>query len=554
MEDPKKDYVSFEDQKQETKGEDSTNPSGEIVTEMGKIIHAADSWMTSALNQTSQALNQMAASPPKSTTHHTASSSSEKPDQDLNALLVSPALDHISPMARLRMERPPNNNITHRNHPITNPPTVQVNDVNGGPPFTVGSFESHDSEATEITKNILSSPNVLSISHTYSSNISPSISKESTQSNLSPNKENKDDSDLLEQLGINNLVQMFSSECGPTQVTIPNLSEFFPDPPPEYASRYHDDDSYYDDDESTFYDDDTTHASTISEGSEDSDPSMYSTHSGKGNVSSEEVKHEEEPSRETIAKPLLANNPISTQKPISTPAIPPPPPNTVYSQKNSPQKPPSSDNNNNKTPSKKRMHVKKQEDYMNDPQFVQTFIEELLQKGVTLTWHQAQTSQYYQRPKSLNVTLTLDSQTPKFLLTSSNNFTLDLFDILSFEHAQDVNFHSYPFAIPSNSFFVSVSQDRKMLLEAKDPNEKQRIVYGLEQLIAKLSHDLIAGEIDLCWDLCSNHPPKEEEVCPDFFTKEEMELWFVSQVMNDVTHRLVQKSTLQAQRVEEVTI
>ena len=184
-----------------------------------------------------------------------------------------------------------------------------------------------------------------------------------------------------------------------------------------------------------------------------------------------------------------------------------------------------------------------------------------------MIWHKVQT-QSYQRPKQVTTSIEIGNcgegtytepklrwkieRAPNSIETDSY-MKVDLFDIVAVEKAGVMNFHSYPFAIPSNSFFVSLSSGGSVLFEAKNPQEQQRIIRGLSQVVSRLTYNLIAGDIDICWDLfaCSDNL-QTEEIASENLTVEELDLWFISKAMNDVTHKLVDKSALQAKGVDEV--
>ena len=135
---------------------------------------------------------------------------------------------------------------------------------------------------------------------------------------------------------------------------------------------------------------------------------------------------------------------------------------------------------------------------------------------------------------------------------NENLMSLNLLDIISMEQASDVNYHSYPFAIPASSFFLCRSNGPRILLEAKNVHESDRIRNGISGMMAQWTYYLISGDKRGCASLWEMEDEEGEE-------KEEEEgemndLWNMSRAMNDVTHLLVEKSTLQAQRVEEVAI
>lgn len=227
-----------------------------------------------------------------------------------------------------------------------------------------------------------------------------------------------------------------------------------------------------------------------------------------------------------------------------------------------------------------------------DPKFLEMFVEEVINVGLSLTWHKEQSTQFYEKPKTViacielgrcvssnahHNTHTSTFAEPKFvwdaqddIINLSESFEnsrnnnnddesskihkIDLFDIISIEKAGIMNFHSYPFAIPGNSFFVTLSDGSSFLFEAKDSEEQHRIISGLHRLISRFTYNLIAGEIDVCWDLfaCSGESLEMDDISPESLTVEELDLWFISKAMNDVTHLLFEKSCNQVMDEDEV--
>lgn len=385
-------------------------------------------------------------------------------------------------------------------------------------------------------------------------------------------------------------------------------SDYFSEDEESLYSDEEDDSAYYDTEN-----DDHTHASTISEGSESSQSTLNSKqqqHSGSADTSSaasntvdgmgrstdqqQQMLRQSQEQNEGVSRQSKSINSFkkgadneyqsshidrdsvamaSKKSSLQDESEPTSQVEQAYSQESLESESKRNKASQNNEASNKKKNNTKNTDIYDDPQFVEHFIEEMIQEGVLLTWHKAQAAQYYERPKQVTASLELGKVVngafaePKLSwqvdpdanssiisggtstdASSSNHMDnlhqVELFDIVSFEKAGAMNFHSYPFAIPSNSFFISLSNGSSILMEAKDPDEQLRIISGMSKMMSRLSYNLIAGDIDVCWDLfaCSDCMDADN-ISPENLTVEELDLWFISKAMNDVTHRLVEKST-----------
>ena len=110
--------------------------------------------------------------------------------------------------------------------------------------------------------------------------------------------------------------------------------------------------------------------------------------------------------------------------------------------------------------------------------------------------------------------------------------SIGLFDISSVEKAGLMNLSSYPFAIPGNSFFVTLNNGGVILFEAKDEVEQKRFIQGLRWVVARLAFNLIVGNSRICAELLNYGGEEDSAVEPDDETR----------TMDDVTNHLVDKS------------
>lgn len=222
---------------------------------------------------------------------------------------------------------------------------------------------------------------------------------------------------------------------------------------------------------------------------------------------------------------------------------------------------------------KKKEKKKKQQDEgdkveIHDKNFVRAFIEETTKKGLRLLWHKEQDAQCYTKPTAIKMFMMLGAvdntdtfQGPRLVWdivegnalevtelkgapTEIGSGSIDLFDIHSVEKAGIMNLHSYPFALPGNSFSVSMNNRDVYLFEAANENEQRRIIHGLQWVVARLAFNLIIGNRDVCCELLTFAGMNDRggNTSPLIGVNERL----ASKAMNDVTNHLVTKTISRA--------
>lgn len=119
--------------------------------------------------------------------------------------------------------------------------------------------------------------------------------------------------------------------------------------------------------------------------------------------------------------------------------------------------------------------------------------------------------------------------------------SIDLFDIRSLEKASPLQLQAYPFAIPGRSIVVRCTSDKEMVFEAPNEAEALRFIHGMRWVVARLAFNLIIGNLDVCCELLNVAKGTEERKYPSSLQEEA--LW--AKAMNEVTHKLVEKSVFQ---------
>ncbi len=111
--------------------------------------------------------------------------------------------------------------------------------------------------------------------------------------------------------------------------------------------------------------------------------------------------------------------------------------------------------------------------------------------------------------------------------------TISLFDVSSVQRATDsmsVNIHSYPHANPENSILLTLNNGNVQLFEANNEIEARRFIHGLRWIEARLTFNIIVGNISVCSEMLS--VSKQQGICE-----------LTSEIMVDVTNQLVEKSS-----------
>ena len=251
----------------------------EIVAEMEKFMCAADSWVANALGTSNAANNTLSTNESKwkidANSRANGNNMSSKSTIDLD--------QKISPMARMRTKgggtvlNETNTNSTTNVLQTTQTWDNQIQNIvnrlndNQRQHHLLGTCESHestDTAATEVTRNT-SSSRVSKSTPTKLSNLGASTKmlEENRDALIASCQEQSDD--FLKQLGIAEMIKNMFSADGSCATALAN-KQIYSDEDNE------ENESYSDDESSCFYDDESTHASTISEGSDESNSNRSS--------------------------------------------------------------------------------------------------------------------------------------------------------------------------------------------------------------------------------------------------------------------------------------
>lgn len=176
--------------------------------------------------------------------------------------------------------------------------------------------------------------------------------------------------------------------------------------------------------------------------------------------------------------------------------------------------------------------------------FIREFISELTKEGIKLLQHRRSHRQAFSKPTEVRAYLRLGIE------GQSNSFcepclqflaydgipvvSVDLFDVRSLEKATALQLQAYPLAVPGNSLLIRTNPG-DFVFEAKNEEDAVRIVHGMRWLIARLSFNLIIGNVNVSCELL--------DVGNKAF-KQRVGESNRAMAMNDLTNHLVDKSSL----------
>lgn len=152
----------------------------------------------------------------------------------------------------------------------------------------------------------------------------------------------------------------------------------------------------------------------------------------------------------------------------------------------------------------------------NDERVLDMYVEEMKHMRMNIIWHPSQGSRKdpmkLMRSRAWIEMGSLLSQAvihPKFMWKSAYEpnlvrrkinvvppYSIDLLDIVGIIPAQLINRNEHPFARPWCSFKIITVRDRYYLFEAENKEMRDKIVFGLKLIVARLaSKVLVAGEV-----------------------------------------------------------
>jgi hypothetical protein len=176
--------------------------------------------------------------------------------------------------------------------------------------------------------------------------------------------------------------------------------------------------------------------------------------------------------------------------------------------------------------------------------FIREFITQLSTSGLKLLQHRRSHRQAFSKPTEVTAFLRLGADAgaagfcePCLQFLAHDGIPLvsvDLFDVRSLEKPTALQLQSYPLAVPGNCIYIRTNPG-DFVFEATREDDALRIVHGMRWLIARLSFNLIIGNVNVSCELL--------DVGKKAF-KQRVGESNRAGAMNDLTNHLVDKSSL----------
>ena len=150
---------------------------------------------------------------------------------------------------------------------------------------------------------------------------------------------------------------------------------------------------------------------------------------------------------------------------------------------------------------------------MNETNYVTAFVHDMIAVGYQFFW---QKEMMEMTPKSVVLRLKPGWKKPEgtfcgpritWHLDEFEAYGINLFDIMTLDHATPAQLKEYPFAVPSRTVHVSMNRGQEFVFEAPSKDAALRFVYGMKLLVARLSFSLVTGNMDDIVELLDLKPP-----------------------------------------------
>jgi len=123
-------------------------------------------------------------------------------------------------------------------------------------------------------------------------------------------------------------------------------------------------------------------------------------------------------------------------------------------------------------------------------------------------------------------------------LRRDQNYGFGIFDIRSLNHASIAHLHNFPYAIPGRSVLLHLKNSTSFIFEAGTEEDAVRLVRGLRSAIARLSYNLVIGNLDVSCELLDLGPGME----PKRKQRSGYLEFDWSRAMDDVTEQLIENA------------
>jgi hypothetical protein len=118
-------------------------------------------------------------------------------------------------------------------------------------------------------------------------------------------------------------------------------------------------------------------------------------------------------------------------------------------------------------------------------------------------------------------------------------FGVNIFDIRTLDRASSTVLGEKSFAMPSRCVFIRLAKGNEFVFEAESEQDAFRFVHGMKWVIARLTFNLVIGNLDVSCELVDLGLVKSSVLSSTRSILEEAE---AARAMDDVTVQMVDKS------------
>jgi hypothetical protein len=183
-----------------------------------------------------------------------------------------------------------------------------------------------------------------------------------------------------------------------------------------------------------------------------------------------------------------------------------------------------------------------------DKSFIKVFINEIISQGFRMMWYKDRSSS---DPSSIMLFLQHGHKStngehggPALVWTEDREkdqfFGVNIFDIRTLDRASSKVLGEKSFAMPSRCVFIRLAKGNEFVFEAESEQEAFRFVHGMKWVIARLTFNLVIGNLDVSCELVDVGLVKSSDLSSS--TRSILEEAEAARAMDDVTVQMVDKS------------
>ena len=186
-----------------------------------------------------------------------------------------------------------------------------------------------------------------------------------------------------------------------------------------------------------------------------------------------------------------------------------------------------------------------------DSNYAKAFVNNLVHIGVSFFWQKEvmtmNPASIVLRMKPGHLTLEGTYCGPRLVWQESayETYGINLFDIQTLERATPVQLKEYPFSMPSRTVYLRMKNDQEFVFEAPSENAASRFVHGMKWLVARLTFNLVIGNMDVFFELLEARASNTYSTNRDGIAL--VDASRRAAVMDDMTEQVLERSVLPGQ-------